>query len=131
MQLERTENGFQIDAAALGPLLGVPADDLHRLMREGRIMSLCEAGQGADSGRHRITFRHGATRVRLTVNDTGEVLLRTRTTVAPRRKTAPQVGSETPGASRSGPKTKATVDGGVLEGRVGEDWLRRLSGTPG
>ena len=84
MQLERTENGFRIDAAALGPLLGVPANNVQRLMREGSIVSLCEAGRGADSGRHRITFRHGANRVRLTVNEAGEVLLRTRTTVAPR-----------------------------------------------
>lgn len=96
MQLERTENGFQIDADALGPLLGVPAPDVQRLMREGRITSLCEEGQGEDSGRHRITFRHGASRVRLTVNDAGEVLLRTRTTVAPHPGETPRAGSAQP-----------------------------------
>ena len=42
MQLKRTEHGFQIDAVALGPLLGVPAEDVQRLMREGRIASLYE-----------------------------------------------------------------------------------------
>ncbi len=83
MRLERTENGFQIDAVALGPLLGVPADAVQRLMREGRIATLCEEGRDADSGRHRLTFRHGGVRVRLTVNDAGDVLLRTRTSVAP------------------------------------------------
>lgn len=83
MRLERTESGFQVDALALGPLLGVPAEDVQRLMREGRIASLCEDGQGEDGGRHRITIRYGANRVRLTVNDAGEVLLRTRATVAP------------------------------------------------
>jgi regulator of cell morphogenesis and NO signaling len=90
MQLERTETGFQIDAADLAPLLGVSASDVQRLMREGRVASLCEEGQGADHGRHRITFRHGSTRVRLTVNDAGDVLLRTRTTVAPRLGTRRQ-----------------------------------------
>ncbi len=84
MRLERTDSGFQIDAADLGPLLGLEPADVPRLMREGRITSLCEEGQGEDAGRHRITFRHGTTRVRLTVDNTGEVLLRTRTKVAPR-----------------------------------------------
>jgi len=91
MQLERIEDGFQIDAVALGPLLGVPAEDVPRLMREGRITSLFEEGQGEDRGRHRITFRYGTTRVRLTVNDAGEVLLRTRTSVAPRPGTRADV----------------------------------------
>ncbi|WP_347309629.1 DUF6522 family protein [Defluviimonas sp. SAOS-178_SWC] len=83
MRIERLDNGFRIDATALGPLLGVPGEDMQRLMREGRIASLCETGRGEDHGRHRITFRHGVTRIRLTVNDAGEVLLRTRATVAP------------------------------------------------
>lgn len=83
MRLEPTRTGFQIDAAELGPLLGVAPEDVQRLMREGRITSLSETGQDEDVGRHRITFRYAATRVRLTVNAAGEVLLRTRTTVAP------------------------------------------------
>lgn len=92
MQLEATEDGYQIDAVDLGPLLGIPAEDVQRLMLEGRISSLSEKGQGDDRGRHRITFRHGGTRVRLTVNDDGEVLLRTRTTVAPQLRARPRGG---------------------------------------
>ena len=84
MRLERTKRGFQIDAADLGPLLGISPADTQRLMRAGRITSLHEAGEGEDAGRHRITFRHGATRVRFTVDESGEVLLRTRSTVAPK-----------------------------------------------
>lgn len=83
MRLEPTENGFQVDAADLGPLLGLPPEDVPRLMRENRITRLSETGQGDDEGRYRITFRHGSTRVRLTVNKAGDVLFRTRTTVAP------------------------------------------------
>lgn len=82
MRLERTEDGFQIDAGTLEPLLGMPAADITRLIREGRIVSLCEEGQGEHSGRHRLTFRHEATRVRLIVNDAGDILLRTRSTGA-------------------------------------------------
>jgi hypothetical protein len=84
MRLERTDSGFQIDAADLGPLLGLAPADVPRLMREGRITSLSEKGRDEDAGRYRITFRHGTTRVRFTVGDTGEVLLRTRTSIAPK-----------------------------------------------
>lgn len=116
MQLERTENGFQIDAVALGPLLGVPAQDVQRLMREGRITSLCEEGQDEDSGRHRITFRHGASRVRMTVNDEGEVLLRTRTTVAPHPGATPQAGSARPDEAQG--QGAVAVDVGELTERL-------------
>ncbi len=112
MQLERTENGFQIDAAALAPLLGVPAEDVQRLMREGRIASLHEEGCGEDSGRHRITFRHGSTRVRLTVNDAGDVLMRTRTTVAPRPGMRARAGASGGPPSEAAPDV-ATEDGGA------------------
>jgi len=81
MQLERTENGFQIDAVDLGPLLGVAPEEVQRLIREGQISILCEEGRDEDAGRHRVTFRHRGRRVRLTVNDAGKVLLRTRTKV--------------------------------------------------
>lgn len=84
MRLEPTEGGFQIEAADLGALLGLAEEDVQRLTREGQINSLSEKGQDEDEGRHRITFRYGATRVRLTVNAQGEVLLRARTSVAPR-----------------------------------------------
>jgi len=84
MRLEPTEGGFQIEAADLAGLLELSEQGVRRLMREGRISSLSEEGQGADAGRHRITFRHGTTRVRLTVNREGEVLLRTRTRFLPR-----------------------------------------------
>lgn len=83
MRLEPMQSGFQIDAADLGPLLGVPPEEVHRLIRDARISTLCEEGRDEDAGRYRVTFRHRGTRVRLTVNDAGEVLLRTRTTVFP------------------------------------------------
>lgn len=83
MRLEPTREGFQIGAADLGALLGVAPQDMQRLMRDGQITGLSEKGQDQDEGRYRITFRHRSTRVRLTVNAQGKVLLRTRTSVAP------------------------------------------------
>lgn len=84
MRLEPTEGGFQIEAVNLASLLGLTQENVQRLMREGQIASLSEEGQGEDEGRHRISFRYGSTRVRLIVSMQGEVLLRTRTNVAPR-----------------------------------------------
>lgn len=113
MRLERIDNGFQIDATALGPLLGVPAEDVQHLMREGRIAGLHEAGRGADHGRHRVTFRHGATRVRLIVNDAGDVVLRTRTIVAPSLGTGDQAGVEQASEASGADPTDATMRDGT------------------
>ncbi len=79
MRLEPTEDGFVIDAADLGPLLGLPPAEVPRLMREGQITTLSETGEGEDSGRFRVTFRHGAVRVRFTVDAEGRVLTQSRT----------------------------------------------------
>ena len=92
MRLEPTDGGFQIEAEDLAALFGLSQANVQRLMRAGQISSLSEEGQGEDEGRHRITFRYGATRVRLTVNPQGEVLLRTRTSDAPRPGT--QIGRD-------------------------------------
>ena len=52
-------------------------------MREGRITSRFERGEGADAGRFRVTFFHGRRRVRLTLDGDGSVLQRSRVTAAP------------------------------------------------
>ncbi len=70
--------GFTIDAEDLGPLLGLDPAEVPALMREGRITTLSETGAGEDEGRFRVTFRHGAVRLRLTVDATGEVLAQSR-----------------------------------------------------
>ena len=77
-KLQRSADGFIIDAADLGPLLGLPAADVPELMRKGKITCLSEQGQDADAGRFRVTFRHGALRVRFTVDDSGHVLFQSR-----------------------------------------------------
>ena len=52
-------------------------------MRQGRITSRFERGEGADAGRFRVTFFHGPRRVRLTLDGDGPVLQRSRVTAAP------------------------------------------------
>ncbi|MCB2092908.1 MAG: hypothetical protein H6901_03470 [Rhodobacteraceae bacterium] len=89
MRLQPTENGFLIEANDLAPLLGVEPAEVARLMREGLITSLSETGQGADAGRFRVSFRYGTTRIRFTTDANGDVLRRSRTTVAPQLGAAP------------------------------------------
>jgi hypothetical protein len=83
MRLDPTEGGFAIDAADLGALLDLPVEDVRSLMREGRITSRFERGEGVDAGRFRLTFTYDRRRVRLTLDGDGTVLQRSRVTAAP------------------------------------------------
>lgn len=76
MRLEPIENGFAIEAADLARLFGRQPAEVQRMMREGRITSLFERGEGADAGRFRVTFQDGVRRIRLTVDANGAVLKR-------------------------------------------------------
>ncbi|MFV0514449.1 MAG: DUF6522 family protein [Jhaorihella sp.] len=83
MRLERSGDGFVVDAADLGPLLDLPPADVPGLMREGRITSVSETGTEDDDGRYRVSFRHEGTTVRLTLDASGNVLSVARTIVPP------------------------------------------------
>lgn len=76
MRLELDENGVVVDAALLGPLLGVDPAKVQGLMRDGAITSRFEKGQGEDEGRFRVTFWHGVTRLQLTCAEDGTILRR-------------------------------------------------------
>ena len=84
MRLEPTpEGGFVIDALDLGPLLEIDPPRVPELMREGRITSRFERGEGEDDGRFRVTFLHENTTVRLIVSADGTVLQQSRVRGAP------------------------------------------------
>ena len=83
MRLDPTGGGFSIDAADLALLLGLPPDEVRRLMQAGRITSRFERGEGADVGRFRVSFVSGPRRVRLTVDADGRVLQRSRVDATP------------------------------------------------
>ncbi len=76
MQLERNEDGFCIDAASLGILLNVPEYRVPTLMRENMITCICEHGEDEHRGFHRLTFFYKGRRVRLEVDNGGQILRR-------------------------------------------------------
>lgn len=78
MKLDPTDAGFTIAAEDLGALLNLPPPQVQALMRDGKITSRYEKGEGPDAGKHRVTFFHGRIKLRLTVDDTGTVLSRSR-----------------------------------------------------
>lgn len=76
MKLERSEGSFSIDALLLGELLNVPPSGVHVLMRQNKITSLCERGDGEHEGQYRLTFFYKGRRARLSVDESGEVIRR-------------------------------------------------------
>ena len=68
-----------IDAADLGPLLGLEPAVVQDKMRQGEITSKYEVGQDEDAGRFRLTFFHAGKRLRLTCAADGTVISSTRT----------------------------------------------------
>lgn len=51
-----TDEGFQVEAELLGEEFDLPPEEIAERMRDGRITSRCEKGEGADAGRWRLTF---------------------------------------------------------------------------
>ncbi|MDQ2633003.1 MAG: DUF6522 family protein [Pseudomonadota bacterium] len=76
MILERSADGFSVQASLLGELLGVPPSDVQSLMRRSEITSLCERGEGEHAGRYRLTFFYKGRRARLDVDGTGRIVRR-------------------------------------------------------
>ncbi|TNC73279.1 DUF6522 family protein [Rubellimicrobium roseum] len=86
MRLEpRPEGGFTIDATDLGPLLGIDPPLVPGLLRDGRIQSRFERGEGEDEGRFRLTFLYRGVRLRLILDGEGTVLSRSRVMAASAR----------------------------------------------
>lgn len=73
-----------IDAADLGPLLGLAPARVPEKMRSGEITSRFETGEGEDAGRIRLTFYHDAQRVRLICAADGTVLTTSQAPVRPK-----------------------------------------------
>lgn len=89
MKVRRTEHGLTVDAADLGPLLGIPPADVPTKMRAGEITSQSETGIDADEGRIRLTFWYEGQRLRLICDTEGNVLTTSR---APVRRAPPAKG---------------------------------------
>jgi uncharacterized protein DUF6522 len=76
MQLERTIEGFVIDASILGDLLNLPSSCVQDLMRQKEITSLCERGEEEHKGRYRLTFFYKGRQAQLNVDEAGEIVQR-------------------------------------------------------
>ena len=67
---------FSVDAALVASNFGLAPTLCRTLMRDGRITSRCERGVDEDAGRYRLTFFYGAQRLRIVVDEAGEILER-------------------------------------------------------
>ena len=81
MKIDMQSGQPTIDATDLADLLGLTPEEVLDGMRDGRITSRLERGEGEDAGKIRLSFFHDGTRVRLTCSEDGTVqkTLRTKT----------------------------------------------------
>lgn len=70
------DGAFSVDAALIADGLGLEPALVQARMREGKITSLCERGNGEDAGRFRLTFFHARRRLRLVIDEAGNVIER-------------------------------------------------------
>ncbi|MDO5528822.1 MAG: DUF6522 family protein [Paracoccus sp. (in: a-proteobacteria)] len=74
--IERDGDDFQVDAELLSGAFGLSQAEIKARMRDGRITSRCETGEGEDAGRWRLTFQHEGRALRLVVDGTGAIISR-------------------------------------------------------
>jgi len=74
--VEGNAGDFSVDAALVGELLDIAACDVLPLMREGRITSRCERGEGEHAGQYRLTFFRPGRRARLSIDAAGRIIRR-------------------------------------------------------
>lgn len=59
-----------------GELLDLPPSGVQALMRDNKITSLCERGEGEHAGQYRLTFFYKGRRARLSIDESGMVIRR-------------------------------------------------------
>lgn len=67
---------FEIEAGTIASGLEMDASLLKQRMRDGTITSRCERGVDSDQGRYRLTFFTEQRRLRLIVDQSGNVIQR-------------------------------------------------------
>jgi Family of unknown function (DUF6522) len=70
------DGGMNVDASIVAEGLSISPELLLERMREGRITSLCEKGEGQDSGRFRLSFFSEHCRFSLIVDESGKIVRR-------------------------------------------------------
>lgn len=69
--IEVGTDGFTVDADLVAERFGIGTDRLRDLMRAGTITTVCETGEGADTGRSRLNFIYGNRVLQLVVDGAG------------------------------------------------------------
>ncbi|UDL90436.1 DUF6522 family protein [Mesorhizobium sp. PAMC28654] len=70
------DDAVQVDAAIIGKGLDIDPWVVQSLIRESKITSRCERGEGADAGRLRLTFFLGNRRFCVIVDEAGRIIQR-------------------------------------------------------
>jgi len=73
-EVEIHDGVIQVDVSIVSQHLGLEPFEVQRLMREGKLTSRFERGVDEDDGRYRLTFFHGGRRLRLIIDETGQIL---------------------------------------------------------
>ena len=76
-KIEIQNGALEIDASVVAQGLGLEPPVVRTLMREGKITSLCERGIEEDAGRYRLTFFYTSRRLRILVDETGNIIQHT------------------------------------------------------
>lgn len=74
--LETKDGGIQIDASIIAEAFGIAPEKLMEIVRQGDITSQSEHGIGEDAGNYRLTFFLDNRRLRIIVNESGDVIRR-------------------------------------------------------
>lgn len=88
-RLARENGQFIIPAEMIAASFDLDAASVPGLMHTGQITSRTERGADADEGRWRLTLYHGGRAMRLTVDDSGLILRRSRFAAHPARRSKP------------------------------------------
>ena len=76
-KIELQNGAVEIDASVVAQGLGLEPSVVRTLMREGKITCLCERGVDEDAGRYRLTFFYTSRRLRILVDETGNIIQHT------------------------------------------------------
>ena len=76
-QIRFEEDAIEIDVAVIAKGLGIDPDLVRSQMQAGTITSLCERGVDDDAGTFRLSFFTEHKRLRVIVNEAGDVVRRT------------------------------------------------------
>ena len=72
--VEINAHGFSVNAEVIASGLDLEASVIQSMMKAGEITSICERGEGEDTGRHRLTFYHGSARLRVVADSGGRMI---------------------------------------------------------